>query len=47
MTAIGRELTVIAMLSVSVQPLELVTVTVYVPLVVTDIVEVVAAVDQR
>jgi hypothetical protein len=35
------------MLSVSAQPLELVSVTVYVPLVVADIAEVVAEVDHR
>jgi hypothetical protein len=47
MTADGSGLTVTDKLSVSVQPLELVTVTVYVPLVVTDIAEVVAEIDHR
>jgi hypothetical protein len=47
MTADGKRFTVTAVLSVSVQPLELVTVTVYVPLVVTDIAEVVAEVDHK
>jgi hypothetical protein len=47
MTADGSGLTVTSVLSVSAQPPELVTVTVYVPLVVTDIAEVVAEVDHR
>ncbi len=47
MMADGSGFTVTAVLSVSVQPLELVTVTVYEPLVVTDIAEVVAEVDHR
>jgi hypothetical protein len=44
-TAIGKELTVTLMLSVSVQPLALVTVTMYVPLADTVITAVVAAFD--
>jgi MFS-type transporter involved in bile tolerance (Atg22 family) len=47
MTADGNGFTVTTELSVSAQPLELVTVTVYVPLVVTDIAEVVAEVDHK
>jgi MFS-type transporter involved in bile tolerance (Atg22 family) len=46
-TADGSGFTVTALLSVSAQPLELVIVTVYVPLVVTDIAEVVAEVDHK
>ena len=40
-------MTVITVLSVSVQPVELVIVTAYVPLIVTDIAEVVAEVDHK
>ena len=47
MMAVGKGLTFTAIFSVSVQPLELVTVTAYVPLVVADIAEVVAEVDHR
>jgi hypothetical protein len=46
-TADGSGFTVTTELSVSTHPLELVTVTVYIPLVVTDIAEVVAEVDHR